>query len=255
MGGVITSDELGAESLELQLARKTEEFQAVYQRKSPLVSVCVATFNRSELLIERCIKSLQRQTYPNIQIIVVGDHCTDGTEYFLAKLNDSRIVFENLPVRGPYPPPGRARWAVAGSNAMNRALQLVEGDFVMHLDDDDEATINRVEKMLEESLESQAEFLWHQFSCPDLNGVYGILGNPELIYGQVTTGSTFYHNYFTKCHWDVEAYKANEPGDWHRLQRIKLLNPKLQFVNEMLTIHYREGMQSAFKRQWGERFL
>ncbi len=92
--------------------------------QNPKVSCCVATYNRSQLLVERCIASIQRQTYSNWELIVVGDHCTDDTADVIAKLGDARIRFENLPVRGPYPEDPRKRWMVAGTFAMNKALSL-----------------------------------------------------------------------------------------------------------------------------------
>src|SRR5690349_20591388 len=44
--------------------------------EQPLVTVCVATFNRGRLLTERCIPSILGQTYRNLELIVVGDGCT-----------------------------------------------------------------------------------------------------------------------------------------------------------------------------------
>src|SRR5579883_1480179 len=101
-------------------ARRTPEFQSVFHKPEPLVTVCIATYNRSATLLRRAIRSVRDQTYKNIQIVVVGDHCTDDTAEQLANLKDSRIVFENLPQRGPYPLEHSSRWRVAGSNAMNR---------------------------------------------------------------------------------------------------------------------------------------
>src|SRR5262249_1151961 len=43
----------------------------------PLVSVCVATYNRAGLLTERCLPSVLGQTYRRFELIVVGDGCTD----------------------------------------------------------------------------------------------------------------------------------------------------------------------------------
>lgn len=238
-----------------QLARTSPEFQAVYEEREPLVSICVSTCNRSSLLVERCIKSLLRQTYRNLQIVVVGDHCTDDTAYRLAKLRDSRIVFENLPQRGPYPAPGINRWCVAGTMATNRAIDLAEGAFLAHLDDDDESDMERVEVMVAEARRTRADFLWHKFLAETPQGLWLTLGSANLDLGHVTTGAIFYHRYFGDIQWDPFAYRLQEPGDWNRIRKIKFLKPQLQFVDRILMIHYREGQQSAFVPRPGETFV
>src|SRR5258707_455609 len=185
-------------SQELRRARTTREFWEPFERSNPLVSICIATCNRAPILIDRCIRSLQAQTYRNLQIVVVGDHCTDDTGYRIAQLRDERIVFVNLPQRGPYPSPSKARWQVAGSNAMNRALDLAEGDFIAHLDDDDEAAFDRVEATLEHAQSNRAEFCWHPFWYEAPDGTWMRLGNGEFTLGQMTTGSTFYHRFYAR---------------------------------------------------------
>ncbi len=240
---------------EIASVRASNEFWEPFRRTTPLVSVCVATNNRAALLIDRCIRSLQAQTYKNLQIIVVGDHCTDDTAYQIARLRDDRIVFENLPHRGPYPREARARWQVAGSNAMNRALDLAEGDFVAHLDDDDEATVDRIEEMLRHAQANNAEFCWHPFWYEQSDGTWVRLGNGQFALGQITTGSIFYHRYYAKIKWDVRAYELDEPGDWNRLRKIKLLRPRTAFLEKPLMFHYKEMNQGSFEPQAGEGFL
>ncbi len=240
---------------DLRRARETAEFRASFERSEPVVSVCIATYNRSQILIDRCIRSLQAQSYPNLQIVVVGDCCTDDTGHRLAKLRDDRIVFENLSQRGPYPTPGRARWQVAGSNAMNRALDLAEGDFIAHLDDDDEAVFDRIETMLDHARAKRAEFCWHPFWYEAGDGTWTRMGNGEFALGQMTTGSTFYHRYYARIKWDVQAYRVNEPGDWNRLRKIKMLRPTTSYVGRPLMFHYKEMNQGLFVPQFGETFL
>ena len=96
-------------------ARETPQYQSAFELSEPLVSVCVATMDRADMLVERAIRSLRAQTYRNLQIVVVGDHCLDDTGTKLSALRDDRIGSENLPERGPYPPPGPDRWRVAGA--------------------------------------------------------------------------------------------------------------------------------------------
>jgi hypothetical protein len=238
-----------------QAARETPEYLAAFEAEEPLVSVCIATVNRAELLIERAIRSVQAQTYRNLQIVVVGDHTTDDTEERLAQLGDPRIRFVNLPERGPYPRPGIARWQVAGSNAMNHALSLCEGQFVTHLDDDDAMVVDRIATLLAEAREHRADFLWHPFWSEGPDGRWRRIGDGRFQLGQITTGSVFYHRYFAAFRWDVYAYRMDEPGDWNRLRKIKMLRPRLRFVDRPLLYHYAERNQGPFVAQEGERFL
>ncbi|RYH14080.1 MAG: glycosyltransferase family 2 protein, partial [Alphaproteobacteria bacterium] len=235
--------------------RRTKAYQAAFEAADPLVSVCVATVNRAEMLVDRALASLQAQTHRNLQIVVVGDHCTDDTARRIAALGDDRIVFANLPERGPYPPPGIDRWRVAGSNAMNHALSLCKGDFVTHLDDDDRMTADKIATMVAAARDNRADFLWHSFWYEHRDGRWEALGNGKLELGQVTTGSIFYHGYFARFGWDVHAYRLGEPGDWNRLRKIKMLRPRLHYVDRSLLFHHVEQAQPIFTSQDGERFL
>jgi hypothetical protein len=235
--------------------RETQDYRAPYASAAPLVSICVATVDRANLLLERSIASIRAQSYHNLQIIVVGDNCSDDTALRLAALGDNRIHFVNLPERGPYPRQGIDRWYVAGSNAMNHALSLCEGHFVTHLDDDDAMVPHRIETLVGEALQNRADFLWHPFWCENRDGTWLKLGNGRLELGQVSTGSIFYHRYFARVPWDVHAYRLREPGDWNRLRKIKLMRPRMRFVEEPLLYHHVEQAQAAFIAQDGERFL
>lgn len=234
--------------------RTTREYELAFSKKVPLVSICVSTYNRCDLLIDRCLKSLMNQSYTNLEIIIVGDHCTDETEYRLSKITDSRIRFRNLPQRGPYPKPGRPRWLVAGTIPTNFALEISSGDFIAHLDDDDQATPDRIEKLLEAAITRKADFLSHSFLAQYPDGTWDVLGTPQIQLGQITTGSIFYHNFFKNIPWDLYAFRMDEPGDWNRIRKILYLKPNTHFINNVLTIHFSES-QSVFLKQYSETFL
>jgi hypothetical protein len=236
-------------------ARTTAEYQSAFTESNPLVSICIATTNRPDLLVERCLASLQKQTYQNLQIIVVGDHCIDSTPERLAAIKDERITFINLPERGPYPPPGYDRWTVAGTAAVNKALTMCEGQFVTHLDDDDRYEPDRIEIMVRAAQESRADICWHPFWFERSDHTWFVHGDGTFQNGQITTSSIFYHRYFARIPWDVFAYRVNEPGDWNRLRKIEALRPKKHFVNKPLAHHYFGSQTEAFVAQEGERFL
>jgi Glycosyl transferase family 2 len=236
-------------------ARETEEYQRAFTATEPLVTVCIGTSQRARLLTERCLPSVIAQTYRNLQIIVVGDHCTDDTESRIAALRDSRITFHNLPERGPYPPPGWERWCVAGTASINAALERAEGAFVTHLDDDDRYTQDRIARLVAEAQRHRADLCWHALWTENWDGSWRLLGNGRFEAGQVTTGSMLYHRYLVRVPWDVMAYRLMEPGDWNRLRKIKLLRPRMRFLETPLLYHYKERNQAPFEAQEGERFL
>jgi len=62
----------------------------------PLVSVIIACKN-SALYFERCLQSVRRQTYPNLEIVVVDNFSTDGTYEIAQKYADK--VFQLGPER------------------------------------------------------------------------------------------------------------------------------------------------------------
>lgn len=70
------------------------------------VSVIVPIYN-AEKYLENCIESLLRQTYENIEIVLVNDGSTDNSKKICEKYlaNDSRIQLINTMNQGA----GRAR--------------------------------------------------------------------------------------------------------------------------------------------------
>ncbi|MDN3567124.1 glycosyltransferase [Paeniroseomonas aquatica] len=238
-----------------QTARADQAYWAGHAAADPLVSVVVATADRTGTLLERAIPSALAQTHRNLQIVVIGDCAPAATERGLAAFRDGRIQFVNRAERGPYPPPGRDRWRVGGCLAMNEGLARSMGDFVTHLDDDDTMEPCRVEALLTAARQERADFLWHglRFQLPD--GSWMELGNGALEVGQVGTPSIFYHRYFARIPWDLQAYRASEPGDWNRLRKIKALRPRLHYVPQVLASHFADPSPPPFRRLPGERFL
>src|SRR5579862_5683284 len=62
----------------------------------PLISVIVPTKNSSEFL-EQCLSSIKKQTYPNIELIVVDNFSTDDTQKIARRF--TKDVYEKGPER------------------------------------------------------------------------------------------------------------------------------------------------------------
>jgi glycosyltransferase involved in cell wall biosynthesis len=75
------------------LLRNARADQVVEGR--PLVSVVLATYNWSTVL-RYSIRSVLWQTYPNLELLVIGDGCTDDSEQVVASFDDPRVRWHNL---------------------------------------------------------------------------------------------------------------------------------------------------------------
>ena len=126
----------------------------------PLVSVCIPTYNRDSILINRSIKSALSQTYKNLEVIIVGDNCTDKTEEFVLKINDPRIRFYNLPERKrDYYQIVENHWFVGGAIPANKAMRLARGEWIARIDDDDVWANDHIEKLLSFAIKNNFEFV------------------------------------------------------------------------------------------------
>jgi glycosyltransferase involved in cell wall biosynthesis len=88
----------------------------------PLVSVVIPAFN-SEKYIKDCIRSVLQQTYSNIEIIVVDDGSTDGTQSKLQELSKEIIILR--------------KENEGAASARNMGILYSSGIYVALLDSDD----------------------------------------------------------------------------------------------------------------------
>ncbi|NOX34947.1 MAG: glycosyltransferase family 2 protein [Deltaproteobacteria bacterium] len=148
------------EPWQLKYARKEAAYRSSSQSKEPLISVYVPTYNRGEILLERAVSSVLNQTYKNFEFIIIGDHCTDDTEALVRKIKDKRIFFYNIPERGyRYPPTAENHWFAGPVTAANKALEIVKGQWIARIDDDDIWTADHLEVLLNFALEKNHEFV------------------------------------------------------------------------------------------------
>lgn len=103
--------------------------------RMPLVSVIIPTYNRVHIL-PVSIDSVLCQTYDNLEVIVVDDGSTDGTESFVRGLADGRVRYiRNTGNHGP-------------AAARNLGVRLAEGEYVAFQDSDDEWRPDKLEKQM-----------------------------------------------------------------------------------------------------------
>ncbi len=135
--------------------------------KAGLVSVIIPTHNRRQMLV-KALESAFGQTYRPVEVIVVDDGSTDGTENSIADWtagrseNGFRVCYQYQDNRG-------ARCA------RNTGSSLARGEYIQYLDSDDELTRDK--------LSQHVQFLRAR---PEVDVVYG-----DSTTGRDTAGARF----------------------------------------------------------------
>lgn len=101
----------------------------------PIVSVIIPAYN-AEKTILATLKSVQKQTFSDIELIVIDDGSTDRTIELTNTLQDPRIKVFSYQNSGV-------------SVARNRGIQQAIGDFISFIDADDLWTIDKLQLQLE----------------------------------------------------------------------------------------------------------
>ena len=101
------------------------------------VSVIIPTYNR-EKTISRCIDSVLKQTYKNIEIVIIDDCSNDNTEQIILNLsnNNDKIKYYKLPNNK------------GACYARNYGIRKSTGDYIALLDSDDEWYAKKIEKQV-----------------------------------------------------------------------------------------------------------
>ena len=129
--------------------------------ENPLISVIITTYKGVDS-IDRAIKSVLRQTYPSIEIIVVDDN-GEGTSAQLA----TKAIVEKYP---------QVKYIAHkinrnGSAARNTGIRAANGNIIELLDDDDEFLPEKTEKQYRRMLETKSPICYSSLRVVFQNGI------------------------------------------------------------------------------------
>lgn len=167
-------------------------------RHQPAISVLVPVYNVKRYL-GKCLDSLIKQTFTDIEIICIDDGSTDGSGAILDeyKKKDSRIRVIHK--------------ANAGyGSAMNAGLDLAQGEYIGILESDDEAVPKMYESLYCEAVATRAEVVKGNFtevhetdsidtqfgSWAEYHKVFKAQSKPELLYDRVAIWTGLYRKDF-----------------------------------------------------------
>lgn len=102
-----------------------------------LITVIIPTYNRADKL-HRAIDSVQKQTYTNLEILIVDDGSTDNTRAVVEALGakDDRIRYICMPQNG------------GASAARNEGVKQAQGELIAFQDSDDFWKPDKLEKQM-----------------------------------------------------------------------------------------------------------
>ena len=115
-------------------------------RPAPKVSLVTVTLN-ARATLARTIESVQRQTFPDLEHVVVDGASSDGTRDLLAEALRPQDFWISEPDRGI-------------SDALNKGVALARGAYVQFIHADDWLSPDQVERAVETLERSGADFVY-----------------------------------------------------------------------------------------------
>jgi glycosyltransferase involved in cell wall biosynthesis len=208
--------------------------------KRVCVSVIIPCYNR-EHFIALTVNSVLNQTWPNIELIVVDDGCSDGSRQILESYGQRLTILEH---------PGRINRGQ--SAAINLGLRHSTGAYLAILDSDDLYTIDKIEKQVR-FLENNpdiglvyANCMYIDASGNDLHEMYSSNhippNGPEQVLEDccfnVPSNSLFRRSVFEKVGFQDETLRAGQDHDYAiRIAEVT----RIGYIDECLWSYRRHG--------------
>lgn len=209
-------------------------------QESPLVSIIIPTYNNAPVVCQAIDCSLN-QTYRNLEIIVVDDGSTDGTEQLLKSKYKDKITYVRQVNKGT-------------GGARNTGITIASGKYLQFLDADDLLDLDKISIQISQLQNISGKALSYcDYVCRDME-------DETVIYDHISPvlqDKKPFDDIMLKWETDLcipvhcfifdsglfkehgitfnESLSANE--DWDCWMNVFALEPKVLFVDRVLAIY------------------
>lgn len=198
-----------------------------------LVTVVLPFYNAASTLSD-AIDSIINQSYPTIELILINNNSTDGSQNIAQKY---RSGFKNIRLLNEY--------TQGVAHAANRGMNAAKGDFIARMDADDISNPNRIKTQLKFLTESNADIC---ASRVEVNKTHSGFHHFINWSNSILTSDTIYNNRFVEfpmvnptilmsreCWESVGPYKDGEfPEDYEWFLRALHSDKKCIKVDQQL---------------------
>ena len=191
------------------------------------ISIIVPVYNIKDK-IERCLNSLNNQTYKNIEVLMINDGSTDGSERVCERFaeTDTRFILINKPNGGV-------------STARNMGIKQAVGKYVMFVDSDDYVEVTACENMLNAIESSDSDLVIASFYSVKNNQIKEHICRYRVCYGVDEIADDFEYIY-RECF-------INSP--WNKLYKRELIKDFFKedmryFEDYYFNLDYMENIRS-----------
>lgn len=197
-----------------------------------LVSVITSTWNRRDILLTRSIPSVQLQTYPNIEHIIV----CDGSDNILRQIFDiSKNDKEKFVELG-------RNWRTFSDGKSYGAIPrligtyIAKGDYIAYLDDDNEFLPSHIEMLVSLLEEKNVDFVYSKMQVIQNGEIVREIGSLPPIIGAIDTSIILHKaKLLNIANWRPSGYA----DDWDLVSRWLDNKAKYEFLNQVTMTYYK----------------
>ncbi len=167
------------------------------KQKNKKISIVTVTYNAGKT-IDKTIQSVINQTYNNIEYIIIDGRSTDNTLSIIEKYCSKISILVSEKDNGIY-------------DAMNKALDIANGDYIFFIGADDIFYNNYVIENVVKSIKNEDEIYYGDVYMPEHHKTYwGKVGKIKLGIGNICHQSIFYprivyKNYYYNLNYKIFA--------------------------------------------------